>query len=74
MIEAAEAMSNLDDIASTPGLDSLYVGPADLTISTTNGRLQPGFDRKRDEMLETIAKIRKSAKSAGIRACLSALR
>ena len=70
MIETAEAMSNLDEIASTPGLDGLYIGPADLTISVTNGRLPPGFDRQEEEMLEVIDKILKAAQSAGIRACL----
>ena len=70
MIETAEAMSNLDEIASTPGLDGLYIGPADLTISVTNGRLPPGFDRQEEEMLEVIEKILKAAQSAGIRACL----
>jgi 4-hydroxy-2-oxoheptanedioate aldolase len=33
MIETAEAISNLDDILSTPGIDAIYVGPADLSIS-----------------------------------------
>lgn len=33
MIETAEAISNLDDILSTPGIDAVYVGPADLSIS-----------------------------------------
>lgn len=70
MIETAEAMSNLDEIASTPGLDGLYIGPADLTISVTDGRLPPGFDRQEDEMLEVIARILKAAQTAGIRACL----
>jgi len=70
MIETAEAMSNLDEIASTPGLDGLYIGPADLTISVTNGRLPPGFDRKEEEMLAVIDRIRNAAQSAGIRACL----
>jgi len=70
MIETAEAMSNLEQIAATPGLDGLYIGPADLTISVTNGRLPPGFDRQEEEMLEVIAKIRQAAHSAGIRACL----
>jgi 4-hydroxy-2-oxoheptanedioate aldolase len=32
-IETAQAMDNLDDILSTPGLDMAYVGPADLSIS-----------------------------------------
>jgi len=33
MIETQEALDNLDDILSTPGLDALYVGPSDLAIS-----------------------------------------
>ncbi len=33
MIETAEAISNLDDILTTPGIDAIYVGPADLAIS-----------------------------------------
>ena len=45
MIETAEAMENLEDIVSTPGLDGVYIGPADLTLGVTNRRLPPGFDR-----------------------------
>ena len=33
MIETAEALSNLDDILSVPGVDAVYVGPADLSVS-----------------------------------------
>ena len=33
MIESQEALDNLDDILSTPGLDAIYVGPSDLAIS-----------------------------------------
>jgi 4-hydroxy-2-oxoheptanedioate aldolase len=32
MIETAEGFENLDEIASTPGLDGLYVGPTDLSL------------------------------------------
>lgn len=32
MIETAEGLANLDAIASTPGLDGLFVGPADLSL------------------------------------------
>jgi 4-hydroxy-2-oxoheptanedioate aldolase len=32
MIETAEGLVNLDEIASTPGLDGLFVGPADLSL------------------------------------------
>src|SRR3954451_22047251 len=33
MIETVEAMENLDDILSVKGLDAVYVGPSDLSIS-----------------------------------------
>lgn len=33
LIETAEAMANLDDIASTPSLSGLYIGPSDLSIN-----------------------------------------
>lgn len=33
MIETVEAISNLDEILSVPGIDAIYVGPADLSIS-----------------------------------------
>ncbi|MGL4648365.1 MAG: HpcH/HpaI aldolase family protein, partial [Caldilineaceae bacterium] len=33
MVETAAALDHLDEICSTPGLDAIYVGPADLSIS-----------------------------------------
>ena len=39
MIETVEAISNLDDILSVPGVDAIYVGPADLSITLG---LKPG--------------------------------
>ena len=33
MIETAQAISNLDEILSLPGIDAIYVGPADLGVS-----------------------------------------
>lgn len=68
MIETAEAFANVDAIAATPGLDGLYIGPADLTLSLTAGRLAPGFDREEDEMVAAIKAILKAAKNAGISA------
>ena len=32
MIETADGFANLDEIAATPGLDGLFVGPADLSL------------------------------------------
>lgn len=70
MVETAEAMANLDAIAATPGLDGIYVGPADLTFSLHQGRLAPAFDREEPEMIEAlqtiVAACRKSGKIAAL--------
>lgn len=70
MIETAEGMANLDAIAATPGLDGIYVGPADLTLSLTQGRLAPGFDREEPEMIEALQTIVAACKKNNIRAAL----
>lgn len=70
MIETAAAMEQLDEIAATPGLDGLYIGPADLTVGVTAGRLAPGFDREEPEMIAAIQRVRKAAEDAGIRVAL----
>jgi 4-hydroxy-2-oxoheptanedioate aldolase len=70
MIETEKGMSNLDAIAATPGLDGIYVGPADLTLSLTGGRLAPGFDREEPEMIDKLQQIVAACKTNGIRAAL----
>ncbi len=70
MIETAEAMENLEEIVSTPGIDGVYIGPSDLALGIGNGRLVPHFDREEEEMVTAIRKIRAAAHDAGIRAAL----
>jgi 4-hydroxy-2-oxoheptanedioate aldolase len=58
MIETAEGLANLEAIVATPGLDGIYVGPNDLTLSVSAGKLPPGLDREEPEMqahLQAIA-------------------
>jgi 4-hydroxy-2-oxoheptanedioate aldolase len=43
MIETAEAIANLDEIVSVPGVDAVYIGPADLSIALG---LPPGMDQE----------------------------
>lgn len=57
MIETAEGVENLDEIVATPGLDGVYVGPADLTLGSQQGRLPPGLDRDEPEMVALIRRI-----------------
>lgn len=67
MIETVEAVKNLDEIAATPGLDGLYIGPADLALSHGYA---PGFDREEPDVIETIQRIKDAAHANGIRAGL----
>ncbi len=68
MVETAEAYANLPDIAATPGLDGVYIGPADLTLGLTEGRLAPGLDREEPELIEALHRIRNVCHAAGIKA------
>jgi 4-hydroxy-2-oxoheptanedioate aldolase len=70
MIETAEGVKNLEEIAATPGIDGIYVGPADLTLGTQEGRLPPGFDREEEEMISLIRHIADVCAAQGLRACL----
>lgn len=68
MIETAQAVANLDEILATPGLDGIYIGPADLTLGLQGKKYPPGFDRKEPEMVDAIKDILRRAKKAGKRA------
>lgn len=57
MIETAEGFANLDAITATPGLDGIYVGPADLSLSLSNGALKPGLDRQEPRIIEALQQI-----------------
>lgn len=70
MIETADGMKNLDEIVKTPGLDGVYIGPADLTLGLTGRKYPTGFDREEPEMIDAIKTILSKAHDAGIKACL----
>ena len=68
MIETADGVRNLEEICATPGLDGVYVGPADLTLGTQEGRLPPALDREEPEMIAIIRRIAGVCRANGIRA------
>ncbi len=70
MVETEAGVENLAEIAATPGLDGIYVGPADLTLGTQQGRLPPGQDREEPEMIAIIRRIAEVCAENGIIACL----
>ena len=64
MIETKEALDNLDNIMSTPGVDGIYIGPADLSLAVGE---EPGFDKKEnDPVFAVIMKILEHAKKNNI--------
>lgn len=64
MIETKKAMDNLEEILSVPGLDGIYVGPADLAISL--GR-PPQGDPTDDVVNKAIDDICAAARRHGVR-------
>jgi 4-hydroxy-2-oxoheptanedioate aldolase len=54
MIETAEALQNLDEILSTPGVDAIYVGPADLSLALG---CTPKLDQTEAPVVEALGKI-----------------
>jgi 4-hydroxy-2-oxoheptanedioate aldolase len=54
MIETQEALDNLDEILSVKGLDAIYVGPSDLSISLG---YNPGGDKPDEWMMAALKKI-----------------
>jgi 4-hydroxy-2-oxoheptanedioate aldolase len=54
MIETVEALANLDDILSVPGVDAAYIGPADLSISLG---LPPRQDHEDERFQQALADV-----------------
>lgn len=63
MVETRQALDAVDEICSTPGLDGVFVGPSDLSISLSNGKSN---DTQVDETQEAIAAIAAAAKRVKI--------
>jgi len=60
MIETKESLDNLDEIMQTPGLDGIYIGPADLSLAIGE---KPSFDKPEgNPVYEVIMKILEHAK------------
>ena len=67
MIETKEGLANLDAICATPGLDAVYIGPADLSFALG---MAPRGDNPDPVHLATCDRIRDAAHKRGIKACM----
>jgi 4-hydroxy-2-oxoheptanedioate aldolase len=63
MIETAQALDNLDDIMSVEGLDAVYIGPSDLSISLG---CPPAMDDLAPKTAEAVSHILARAKAHGL--------
>jgi len=57
MIETAGGLEDVDAIAATPGLDGLYVGPADLSLSLGLGTFADLEDPRMVEALDRVVDV-----------------
>lgn len=67
MVETKEGLDNLDAICATPGLDAVYIGPADLSYALD---MPPRADNPDPTHLATCDKIRDTAHKHGIKAVM----
>ena len=65
MIETRQGIDNLEEIVSTPGLDGIYIGPADLALALG---LPPTGDQPQPEHLEVVKRILAACQQQGIAA------
>jgi 4-hydroxy-2-oxoheptanedioate aldolase len=67
MIETRTAMAALDDILAVPGLDGVFVGPSDLSVTLSEGKRIAPFDDFLEAPVRTIVeKAAKAGKIAGV--------
>ena len=67
MVETAEALENLDAICATPGIDGIFVGPNDLSVSLTMGQAaDPARADVREALAHVAAKCGKAGLASGI--------
>ena len=65
MVETREGLENVEEIAATPGVDGIYVGPADLALSLG---LPPSLEVVEPAHVEAVARIRDVCKRHDIAA------
>jgi len=67
MIETAQALDNLDAILSVEGLDAVYIGPSDLSISLG---CRPTFDELEPKAAQAVDHILARARHHGVVAAI----
>jgi 4-hydroxy-2-oxoheptanedioate aldolase len=63
MVETRAGLERAEEIARTPGLDGIYIGPSDLALSLG---LEPTVRLEHAEVLEAIDRVRAACDAAGV--------
>ncbi len=63
MIETAQALENLDEILSVPGVDAIYVGPSDLSLALG---CKPRLDQTEQPVVDAQRLIAAACKRHGV--------
>jgi 4-hydroxy-2-oxoheptanedioate aldolase len=66
MIETREALANIDDILAVPGLDGIFMGPSDLSITLSRGETLDVMGAEVEKALDhALARAKAAGKIAG---------
>ncbi len=63
MVETAEGLGNVEDIAATPGLDGIYIGPSDLALAIG---LTPQGDNDNPAHARAVASVQEACRKHGM--------
>jgi 4-hydroxy-2-oxoheptanedioate aldolase len=63
MIETAKAVANLEEILAVPGLDGIYIGPSDLSLSMGK---PPTLAPEDKDVLAAMERVRKTTREKGL--------
>lgn len=63
MVETEQGLAQVEQIAATPGLDAIYVGPADLALTLD---LPPAYEHEDPRHADAVERIRAACERNGI--------
>ena len=63
MIETKEALASLDEILGVPGVDAIYIGPSDLSVSLG---LPPSYDHEESGFVEAIERVLRACREHNV--------
>jgi 4-hydroxy-2-oxoheptanedioate aldolase len=66
MVETARGLDNVQEIAGTPGIDGIYIGPGDLGIALGMPPGRPRSDEERARFVAAVDRVLRACQDAGI--------